>query len=64
MRFICLPPMKMPPGLQKLRLADYRRIARAVLGGDPDAAEAAGVAHVRNVREAILASRPAVVMEN
>ena len=47
------------PGLQKLRLADYRRMARAVLGGDPGVAEAAGIAHVRNVREAILASRPA-----
>ncbi|MBP0620562.1 GntR family transcriptional regulator [Cupriavidus consociatus] len=41
--------------LQQMRLADYRRIATAVLAGEPDEAEATGVAHVRNVRQAILA---------
>ncbi|MNN45280.1 hypothetical protein D3C81_1596060 [compost metagenome] len=41
--------------LQQIRLADYRRIAAAVLAGEPDEAEATAVAHVRNVRQAILA---------
>lgn len=41
-------------GLQKLRLRDYRVIAKAVLAGDEDAADAAGMAHVRNVRELIV----------
>lgn len=45
--------------LQQMRLADYRRIATAVLAGEPDAAEAAGAAHVQNVRNAILAEQPA-----
>lgn len=40
--------------LPRMRLDDYRRIATAVLSGDPDAAEAAGAAHVQNVRGAIL----------
>ncbi|AQV94075.1 GntR family transcriptional regulator [Cupriavidus necator] len=40
--------------LRQMRLADYRRIATAVLTGDPEQAEAAGMAHVRNVRQAIL----------
>lgn len=40
--------------LQKLRLRDYRLIAKAVLAGDEDAADAAGIAHVRNVRGEIL----------
>ncbi len=40
--------------LRRMRLDDYRRIAAAVLAGDPDAAEAAGAAHVQNVRGAIL----------
>lgn len=40
--------------LQKLRLRDYMRIGGAVMDGDEDAADAAGVDHVRNVREAIL----------
>ncbi|WP_020423707.1 GntR family transcriptional regulator [Cupriavidus sp. WS] len=44
--------------LQQMRLADYRRIAAAVLAGDPDEAEAAGAAHVQNVRAAILAGQP------
>ncbi|WP_373561929.1 GntR family transcriptional regulator [Cupriavidus plantarum] len=43
--------------LQQMRLADYRRIATAVLAGNPDEAEAAGAAHVQNVRAAILADR-------
>lgn len=40
--------------LQQMRLADYRRIGTAVLAGDPDEAEATGVEHVRNVRQAIV----------
>lgn len=39
--------------LQALRLRDYRVIAEAVLAGRAEAADAAGTAHVRNVREAI-----------
>ncbi|NMM77276.1 GntR family transcriptional regulator [Acidovorax sp. SRB_24] len=42
------------PALQKIRVADYRAIARAVAGGDEAGADAAGVAHVRNVRDEIL----------
>jgi len=42
------------PGLQRLRLRDYRVIARHVLAGDEGAADLAAVAHVRHVREAIL----------
>lgn len=45
--------------LQQMRLADYRRIANAVLAGEPNEAEAAGAAHVQNVRAAILAGRSA-----
>lgn len=45
--------------LQQMRLADYRRIATAVLAGEPDEAEAAGAAHVQNVRAAILTDQPA-----
>lgn len=44
--------------LPQMRLADYRRIASAVLGGDADQAEAAGAAHVQNVRAGILAAQP------
>ena len=40
--------------LQKLRLRDYREIGDAVLAADEVAADAAGMAHVRNVREEIL----------
>jgi DNA-binding GntR family transcriptional regulator len=40
--------------LQKLRLRDYAAIGKAVLGGREDAADAAGSAHVRRVREEIL----------
>ena len=46
-----------PKGLQEIRVTDYRRIAEAVLAGDPVAAEAAGIAHVANVRAAIVASQ-------
>jgi len=42
------------PGLQRVRLQDYRVIAREVLAGDEDAADLAAMAHVRNVREEIL----------
>ncbi len=41
--------------LRQMRLDDYRRIATAVQAGEPDAAEAAGAAHVKNVRAAIQA---------
>jgi DNA-binding GntR family transcriptional regulator len=41
-------------GLQKLRLRDYRAIATAVLDGDEDGADEAGMAHVRNVRALLL----------
>ncbi|WP_211366312.1 GntR family transcriptional regulator [Verticiella sediminum] len=43
------------PGLAALRLADYGRIADAVLRGDAEAADAAGMAHVGRVRAALLA---------
>jgi len=42
------------PQLQALRLHDYRAIARAVLKGDEDAADLAAMAHVANVRSAIV----------
>lgn len=42
------------PLLQKLRLRDYELIGRAVVDGDEDAADAAGMKHVKNVREEIL----------
>jgi DNA-binding GntR family transcriptional regulator len=41
------------PTLQKMRLADYRRIAAAVLAGEAEQADTAGAAHVSNVRAAI-----------
>ncbi len=47
--------------LQQMRLADYRRIATAVIAADPDAAEAAGSLHVQNVRAAILAAQPGAI---
>lgn len=47
------------PGLQKLRLADYHTIAQAVIAGDAAGADAAGMAHVRNVRHAIAPSSSA-----
>ncbi|MEF7616718.1 GntR family transcriptional regulator [Aquincola sp. MAHUQ-54] len=40
--------------LQKLRLDDYRRIGKAVLGGQEAAADEAGMAHVQHVRQEIL----------
>lgn len=41
-------------GLQKLRLRDYRLIAKAVSDGLEEEADEAGMAHVRNVRELVL----------
>lgn len=41
------------PLLQKIRLADYRRILEAIFENDPDLAEQAGALHVRNVRKAV-----------
>lgn len=40
--------------LQKLRLRDYALIGRSVMDADEEAADAAGVNHVRNVREEIM----------
>lgn len=42
------------PGLQKLRLRDYRAMAEAVLAAAQDRADAAGMAHVAHVRELVL----------
>ncbi|MHA6766367.1 hypothetical protein [Sphingobium ummariense] len=36
--------------MQGIRLADYQAMARAILAGNADTAEAAVVAHVDNVR--------------
>ena len=44
-----------PPGLQKLRVRDYRQITAAVTASQAEAADAAGMAHVRHVREKIVA---------
>jgi len=41
------------PKLQKVRLADYKRISDAVAAGDGNAAEAAGRVHTRAVRRII-----------
>lgn len=43
-------------GLEKIRLADYRAIVRAVLRGDAQEAELAGSAHVDHVRDRIVAT--------
>lgn len=43
-----------PAALQQMRMRDYRAMCRAVLAGDEAAADAAGMLHVRNVREAIV----------
>lgn len=43
-----------PSTLQKLRMRDYQAMCEAVLRGDAQAADAAGMAHVQNVREAIV----------
>ena len=40
--------------LHELRLRDYTLIGCAVVNGDEDAADKAGMKHVRNVREEIL----------
>lgn len=45
-----------PAALQRMRMRDYRAMCEAVLKGDEDAADAAGMQHVRNVREAIEAA--------
>lgn len=42
------------PGLQRLRLRDYQAMAQAVLAGAQEPADAAGMAHVRHVRELVL----------
>lgn len=42
------------PGLRRMRVDDYKAVARAVLAGDEDAADLAAMAHVDRVREAIL----------
>lgn len=42
------------PGLQQLRVRDYRKIATAVVAGQAEAADAAGMAHVQHVREQIV----------
>jgi DNA-binding GntR family transcriptional regulator len=47
------------PGLQKLRLADYHNIAKAVLAGNADEADAHASDHVRKVRAAILSHQAA-----
>lgn len=44
--------------LQALRLRDYAAIVRAVAAGKHEAAQAAGMAHVQNVRNAILGRPP------
>lgn len=43
-----------PASLQKVRMRDYQLMCEAVLRGDAKAADEAGMAHVRNVREAIV----------
>jgi DNA-binding FadR family transcriptional regulator len=52
------------PELQQIRLQDYRVITREVVAGDEEAADLAAMAHVHNVREAVLAkaSGPAVTL--
>lgn len=43
-----------PSTLQKVRMRDYQAICDAVLRGDTHAADKAGMAHVQNVRAAII----------
>ena len=45
-----------PSTLQQVRMRDYQAVCEAVLRGDADAADAAGLAHVQHVREAIVHS--------
>lgn len=42
-----------PATLQQVRMRDYQAMCQAILAGDEQAADAAGMQHVRNVREAI-----------
>jgi len=39
-----------PAALQQMRMRDYRTMCQAILAGNEDAADAAGIQHVRNVR--------------
>lgn len=48
-----------PTTLQKVRLRDYQVMGDAVLRGDAQAADDAGMAHVRHVRDAIIQQMPA-----
>lgn len=43
-----------PSALQKVRMRDYQAMCDAVLRGDAQAADKAGMAHVQNVRAAIV----------
>lgn len=43
-----------PATLQTVRMRDYQAICDAVLRGDEQAADEAGIAHVQNVRDAIV----------
>lgn len=43
-----------PATLQQVRMHDYQAMCQAILKGDEQAADAAGMQHVRNVREAIV----------
>ena len=45
-----------PSTLQQVRMRDYQAVCDAVLRGDADAADAAGLVHVQHVREAIVRS--------
>ncbi|MBS0293356.1 MAG: GntR family transcriptional regulator [Proteobacteria bacterium] len=42
-----------PATLQQVRMRDYQAMCQAILAGDEEAADRAGMAHVRNVRAAI-----------
>ncbi len=56
-----IPAIQMPivyaqhrlPSLQKLRLRDYQKMVVAIVAGNESAADAAGSAHVRHVRDEI-----------
>lgn len=43
-----------PTSLQQVRMVDYQSMCKAVLRGDAQAADQAGMAHVQHVREAIV----------